>query len=66
MVRARENKLVVRMLRGDFFKLADDEGFFLDGGFDLSYEGGVYNLERDRLDVLFLLILQDDFFFYNE
>lgn len=39
----RRDKLVVRMLRGDFFKLADDDGLFLDGSFDLSYEGGVCN-----------------------
>lgn len=36
--------LVVGVLRGDFFELVDDDGFFFDGGFDLSYEGGVCNI----------------------
>lgn len=43
------DKLVVRVLRGNFFKLADDDGFFFNSGFDLSYEGGVYNfLKREK------------------
>lgn len=40
---------VVRVLRGDFFELVDDDGFFFDGGFDLSYEGGVACARR-RVD----------------
>jgi hypothetical protein len=45
--------LVVGVLRGDFFELVDDDGFFFDGGFDLSYEGGVCNIwTRKELDVL--------------
>jgi hypothetical protein len=34
------------VLRGDFFELADDGGFFFDGGFDLSYKGGVCILNK--------------------
>lgn len=31
-----ENKLVVGVLGGDGVELADDGGFFFDGGFDLG------------------------------
>lgn len=40
------DKLVVRVLRGNFFELTDDDGFFLDGGFDLSDEGRVCIFEQ--------------------
>lgn len=41
-VRGGGDKLVVGVLGGDFFEVADDSGLFLDGGLDLAYERGVY------------------------
>lgn len=58
------DKLVVGVLRGDLFELADDDGLFLDGGLDLSYEGGVCNFLNIALDVLFSSILYVIFFFF--
>ena len=46
--RQRENRLVVRVLGGDFVELADDGSFILDGGFDLSFELGVC-IENDEI-----------------
>jgi hypothetical protein len=50
-VKLGRDKLVVRVLRGDLFELADDDGFFLDGSLDLSYEGGVCIFEREKQEL---------------